>query len=129
MKNITKITKYCLGKGKFEYRGTFRNKYKFDLYEKVYFTTNRYNSAMLAIGIIVGIQTSVSDNPENLYTIQLTEDCLNEQNPDNETSFKDIICDTIFRTKEEAKQSALEQIKRNFELSKEAIEYFFDNHK
>ena len=125
MIEITEVTKYNLGKDSFEYRGTLRNEYEFQMGDRVFFTTSRLNNRMLSQGVIVGVLKTVSDNPEYLYTIRLHPNTLHENYPSQETEFKNIKCDSIFKTAKEAKESALKAIDINYELSKEAIERFF----
>ena len=124
MNYITKITTYQLGKDRFEYRGTLMNQFVFKMGEKVFFTLNKYSTDMLAFGVIVGILSSASENPEYEYTIRVDQSIINGTEQEKDT-FSNIKCDSIFRTIEEAKKSARYAIDKNYKLSKEYIERFF----
>jgi hypothetical protein len=109
----------------FCYIGTLRNAKKFDIGDDVFFTTKRYNTGVLVHGIICGVLLEPAENPEYRYSVQVVAN--NETNPIFKVGeiFKDVKCDSIFFSVEEAKQSAIENLEETYKLQRDYIDNFF----
>jgi hypothetical protein len=110
------------------YVGTLRNEKKFNLHDKVFFVVNKNE---IAKGKIVGVELPPIDNAEYQYKIKLPEELVRlRMNDDDFYKGENIdkvtlICDSIFNTIEEAKESAIKQLDKLYKLQKEEIDRYF----
>jgi hypothetical protein len=127
---ILKIRTYKNHSNSIEFAGTLRNEKQFDLFQKVFIKSGdeMYECT------IVGVELPPESNPDYIYKIKLPMELI-EKRKDEFYIKEDEIdrisrrCDSIFSTIEEAKESAMEKINRDYELNKENIEKFFDKYK
>lgn len=129
MNTINEIYRLSFMKNYWSYVGLLRNEKKFNLNDQVFFVVNGNE---IARGEIVGVELPPEQNPEYKYKIKLPEELI-RQRMDRDEFYKDnpnfdrvtLICDNIFNTIEEAKESAIKQLDRMYELQKEEIERYF----
>ncbi len=126
--NIKEIYRLNYMRNYWSYVGTLRNEKKFNLHDKVFFVVNGNE---IAKGEIVGVELPPVDNPEYKYKIKLPEELI-RQRMDNDDFYKGenidkvtLICDSIFNTVEEAKESAIKQLDKLYKLQKEEIDRYF----
>jgi len=129
MNEIKEIYRVNYFKDKYNFVGTLRNQYKFNLNDNVFFVINENE---IARGRIVGVELPPSDNPEYSYKIQFPKDLLNKH-----LSFEEIYqgenlgnitlrCDKIFNDIEDAKRSAIKNLQQMFKLQLEEIKRYFE---
>jgi len=126
--NIKEIYRLNYMRNYWSYVGTLRNEKKFNLHDKVFFVVNGNE---IAKGEIVGLELPPVDNPEYKYKIKLPEELI-RQRMDNDDFYNGenfdkvtLICDRIFNTIEEAKESAIKQLDKLYNLQKEEIDRYF----
>jgi len=126
--NIKEIYRLNYMRNYWSYVGTLRNEKKFNLHDKVFFVVNGNE---IAKGEIVGVELPPVDNPEYKYKIKLPEELIRRR-MDNDDFYKGenfdkvtLICDSIFNTVEEAKESAIKQLDKLYKLQKEEIDRYF----
>lgn len=129
MTEIKEIYKGEYMRGHFTYAGTLRNEFKFNLDEDVFFVIR---DNQIARGRVIGVEKTIDENPEYLYKITIPEDFLRDcyQNYNDFLDAKDfkeitLRCDRIFKTIEEAKESAIKRTDHLYNLQKEEIERYF----
>lgn len=126
--NIKEIYRLNYMRNYWSYVGTLRNQKKFNLHDKVFFVVNGNE---IAKGEIVGVELPPVDNPEYKYKIKLPEELI-RQRMDNDDFYNGenfdkvtLICDSIFNTIEEAKESAIKQLDKLYKLQKKEIDRYF----
>lgn len=129
MNIIDGIYKINYMKNRFNYVGTLRNQYKFEINEIVFFA---YRQNEIAKGKIVGVQLPPTDNPDYLYKIQLPEELIQKEMEYSEEFYEatdfthiELRCERIFRTAQEAKDSAIQHLENMYELQKGQIKVYF----
>lgn len=100
------------------YVGTLRNEKKFNLNNNVFFVINGND---IARGKIVGIELPPDENPEYIYKIRVPEQLVIHTGQE----YKKMVCDKIFNTLAEAKDSAIRQLENRYELQKKEINNYF----
>lgn len=131
IKEIYKKNTYM--KDGFSFIGTLRNEKQFNIRDNVFFSINNHD---IARGIVVGIELPLDENPSYSYKITVPDDLIRRQMSDTQEFYAidenkcfTLQCDRIFRTSEEAKESALDNLERTFELQKKEIERYFNQFK
>jgi len=128
MNTINEIYRLCYMNNHWSYVGLLRNEKKFNLNDQVFFVVNGNE---IARGEIVGVELPPEQNPEYRYKIRLPEKLIQQRLGDDfwkdKPDFDRITldCEKIFNTIEEAKESAIKQLDRMYELQKEEIERYF----
>lgn len=124
-------------RGKFAYVGLLRNQKRFNINDNVFYA---YGQQIIK-GIIVGVELPPDENPEYRYKVMLPEDIVRaavmkfEENPDWYASDYEVpktltlICDNVFKSVEEARESAEKNLQNLFELEKKEIESYFNQFK
>ena len=125
---INEIYRLRFMQDSWSYVGLLRNEKVFNLHDKVFFTINGNE---IAKGEIVGVELPPEQNPEYKYKIKLPEDLIRQRMGDDFYKGKNfdkvtLICDNIFSTIEEAKESAIAQLEKLYKLQKEEIESYFN---
>lgn len=125
---INKIYRVRYMKNHFSYVGLLRNEKRFNINDIVFFSINNHD---ISCGKIVGVELPPINNPEYYYKIELPE-VLIRQNMDvdkfsegKELNKVELICDHIFNSIQEAKESAITNLNRMEELQREEIESYF----
>lgn len=121
MININEILKIEYSKNGCCYIGLLRNKKKFEIDDKVFFSKSKYDLEIFA-GTIIGKEKTISDNTEFIYKIELSKKIATDVNGN---VFSNIICDSIFNNITEAKNSAIECLDLHYKLDKNNIEEYF----
>ena len=98
-----------------EYRGTLRNERKFNMFDNVFVAM----ANKIIVAQVVGIESTVSDNPEFIYKLRLPEDIL-------EKNTIELDCKRIFNTIDEAKESAIKQLENMTKIWYDDINSFFE---
>jgi hypothetical protein len=98
------------------FAGTMRNERKFEMFQDVFIM----HKDMMVKCKVVGIELPPRDNPEYIYKIELPEGFIE----DRELRVS-LICEHIFSSIDEAKESAFKMLNTNYELNKNNIEKFF----
>lgn len=148
MNIINEIYRVIYMSDKFTYVGTLRNEKRFKINDRVFFSINGHD---IACGRIVGIQLPPEDNPEYIYKIQLPDEVIRERlaaltdeeltpvdkynkrtDPDKFYNDKDlgkvdVTCRYIFKSIEEAKNSAIENLEKMAMLQRKKIESYFSH--
>lgn len=133
MDEIKEIYKGEYMRGHFTYAGTLRNEFKFNLDDDVFFVIR---DNQIARGRVIGVEKTISDNPDYLYKITIPSEFLRQQMEKLGVGFHEfqdikdfkgttLKCDRIFKTIEEAKESAIKQTNHLYKLQKEEIERYF----
>ena len=117
---INNIYKVNYMKDKFSYVGLLRNEKKFNLNDNVFFS---FDSNEISYGKIVGVELLPAENPEYKYKIELAEGLIKL---DKNNVISNLICNNIFNTIEEAKESAIKNLERMAKLQKEEIDRYFN---
>ena len=99
---------------KFNYVGTLRNQYKFNIEDDVFFSPIGTND--IHRGKIVGVERLESLNAEYLYKVAFC-------GGSNQTV--KLECDRIFKSIEDAKKSAKNNLLHRFQLQRSEIERYF----
>lgn len=99
------------------FSGTLRNQYRFNLFDEVYI---QYQGKMVK-GLIRGVELPVPDNSDYIYKVQLPEDTFGRLSDGVEA----LKCDKIFKSKEDAKKSAIKHLEHIHKLNMDNIENFF----
>jgi hypothetical protein len=122
---ISDIYKVEYMRNRISYIGLLRNEKKFNINDNVFFA---YGEKIFR-GKIVGVELLPAENPEYKYKVQLSEDLMPIRYTQPESvkpvEYGNLICDDIFNTVEEAKQSAIDQLKKMTELQRKEIERYF----
>lgn len=129
MSNIEEIYKMHYMRDEFAYVGLLRNQKKFNLNDNVFFVIKGNE---IARGEIVGVELLPAENPEYRYKVRIPESiAVNpEFNKDGVSkSCAVLICDYIFSTIDEAKQSAIDNLERMSKLQLNEIERYFSQFK
>ena len=128
MSIITEIYRLNYMRHDWTYIGLLRNEKKFNLNDSIFFVVNGNE---IARGKIVGVELPPVSNPEYRYKIKLPKKLIKEQ-MDDEDFYKGenfdkvtLICDHIFNNIEEAKDSAMQQLEKLYQLQKSEIENYF----
>jgi len=121
---ITDIYKVNYLRDSFAYVGLLRNQKKFNINDNVWFSPSKYQGQIVR-GIIKGVELPPDENPEYIYKIQIPEMIAKDNNYDT-AEFPNIICDSIFSTIEEAKESAKKNCEIMYKLQNEEIERYFE---
>lgn len=113
---ITKVESF---RSKYDDRfsGTIRNQFDFNIGEKVYIECR---GKMMQCEII-GKEKTPTDNADWFYKIEIPNVCDSPVDIDTIS----LTCDRIFKSKEDAKYSAMKHLERMYELDKENLEKFF----
>jgi len=132
IKGIYRIQEHDYSSSNWSYIGLLRNEKKFSMGDLVFFAVD---GNQIAKGEIVGVELPPEDNPEYRYKIKLSEELLEskiakwcytyDKDFNEELGKVELMCDHIFATLEEAKQSALEQAERTYKNTKSSIERYF----
>jgi hypothetical protein len=122
---ISDIYKVEYMRNRISYIGLLRNEKKFNINDNVFFA---YGEKIFR-GKIVGVELLPAENPEYKYKVQLSEDLMPIRYTQPESvkpvEYGNLICDDIFNTVEEAKQSAIDQLNKMTELQRKEIERYF----
>ena len=127
MYKIKEIYKVHYMKHRFSYVGLLRNEKQFNIQDKVFFVINGNE---IAKGKIVGVELPIAENPEYSYKVEIAAEWVREANEWKETTQTDLEritldCDSIFGTIKEAKESAIKNLERMYELQKDEIDRYF----
>lgn len=106
-------------KNNFSYVGTLRNEKKFNIEDVVFFAINGNE---IACGKIIGVERTVSDNPDYIYKIQVPKELVTF----NKGEVTELKCDRIFSSVDEAKESALQNLFKMSKLQRDQIEKYFE---
>ena len=123
MSNITDIYRLDFIRDRFQYNGLLRNEKVFGIGETVFFSINGGDD--ISYGIIKGIELTDNENPEFIYKIRFSRDLIGFVDDTNLHEVT-IICDKIFRSIDEAKESALKNLERMHRLQLNQINSYFD---
>lgn len=105
-----------------EYIGLLRNQKKFSIEDNVFIGWAKDN---VFKSKIVGIQMEYNNgNSYYIYKVTVPKGVFNF-----ESDYAELICDRIFTSLEEARESRLKCIEKKYKLEVENINKFFDNHK
>lgn len=107
-------------RNEFSYVGLLRNEKKFNINDDVFVG---YEHTGMFRGKIVGVELPPKDNPEYRYKVQIPKELCQEL---QDGTFDSLICDNIFNSIEEAKQSTIKNLERMTELQREEIDRYFD---
>ena len=110
---------------KFNYVGCLRNEKKFSINDVVFIGQT---GGKIFKGIIVGVELPPSENPEYKYKIQIPKWICSEKG-DGTPTIANVICDYIFHSIDEAKESAIKNLERMASLQREEIEQYFNKYK
>jgi hypothetical protein len=126
---IVKIQTYKTHSNNVEFAGTLRNEKKFQMLQKVFILCDE----VMYQCRVIGIELPPASNPEYIYKIELPQELIEKREGESYIQYgeKDRVsrtCKDIFGTIEEAKESALRKLDHYYELNKENIEKFFENH-
>ena len=97
-----------------EYRGTLRNERKFNMFDNVFVAV----ANKIIVAQVVGIESTVSYNPDFIYKLRLPEGIL-------EKNTIELDCKLIFNSLEEAKESAIKQLETMTNIWHDDIDRFF----
>lgn len=109
----------------FSFIGLLRNEKKFEIGHMVFFSATRYSAKNFFYGRIIGKELGGSDypnNPEYIYKIEIVKDGCGSL--DRELISK-VRCESIFFTEQEAKESALKEAKKIYDITVNRIEKCF----
>jgi|LauGreDrversion4_2_1035121.scaffolds.fasta_scaffold682949_3 hypothetical protein len=102
-----------------KYQGLLRNAKRFNIGDSVFIG---YGDDCIFRATIRGVTLDDDfQNPEFVYKVEIPR----EMAIDEDDKYRDLICDKIFNTIEEAKSSRLTQAKRLYDLEVENINSFF----
>lgn len=121
---IKDIYKVNYQKDSFAFIGLLRNEKVFKINDNVFFSPSKYRGQIVR-GIIKGVELTISENPEYIYKIEIPESVAKDNNYDVE-KFENIICNEIFSSIEEAKESAIKNCELMYKLQMEEIKRYFD---
>ena len=116
-KNTITLDQRTFFPDQFGYVGLLRNEKKFDLNEKVFFV---HDGNKISFGSVIGIQLTDNQNPDYIYTLKFGR--VVEDN----THKPKLKCKHIFRSIEEAKDSAMKNLEKSYRLQKQEIERYFN---
>lgn len=106
-------------KDKFSYCGTLRNQRVFNINDSV-FANIRGNEIIKCR--VIGVELTISDNPDYIYKLEIPEEAVVDFNHNIVDS---VMCDRIFNTIEEARESAIDNNKRMSSLQHRQINNYF----
>lgn len=116
---ITNIYKTTFQNHYQKYQGLLRNAKRFNVGDLVFIG---YGDNCIFKTTIRGVTLSDDfQNPEFIYKVEIPKEIA----LDFDDNYREVICDTIFNTIEEAKSSRLAQAKRLYDLEVENINSFF----
>lgn len=102
-----------------KYQGLLRNAKRFDVGDSVFIG---YGGDCIFRAIIRGVTLDDNfENPQFIYKVEIPRDLA----VDDDDKCRDLICDRIFNTIEEAKSSRLAQAKTLYDLEVKNINSFF----
>lgn len=113
---IINIETYRNDASRISFVGLLRNAKKFELNQKVFISSE----GKMVQCRIVGVELPPVDNPEYKYKVELPKDFVSKEN-----ERVSLTCNYIFSTIEEAKESAMAELDKNYKLNKENIERYF----
>lgn len=131
---IKEIYKTSYMRGQFAYVGTLRNAKKFSINENIFYA---YGQRIIK-GVICGVELPPDENPEYRYKVMLPEEIVresvrkHEDNPDWYSVDYEIpktlilTCDRVFKSIQEARESAEKNLQNLYELEKKEIESYFN---
>lgn len=105
--------------GKFTYVGTFRNEKRFNIGDDVFFSPDGHS---IVRGQVVGVELPPEWNSDFLYKIRIPDGALNREDINNSV----LKCDRIFRSLDEARDSAKQKANRMHELEMKEIDTYFN---
>lgn len=117
---ILNIETYNFNSNIITFAGTLRNEKKFDLFQKVFI---KIGDSMCQCKV-VGVELPPKDNADYIYKIELPKDLISN----SEITIVSLICDHIFSTIDEAKESAMKELELKYQLNKDNIIDFFKYH-
>jgi hypothetical protein len=118
---ITDIYKVAYMKDSFAYIGKLRNQNKFNIGADVFFAPNKHKGVIVR-GVIIGVELRPAENPEYIYKIRIPDAYDNNYSKD---TYDNIICDAIFSSIDEAKESAKDNCAQMYKLQMQEIERYF----
>lgn len=102
-----------------KYQGLLRNAKRFNVGDSVFIG---YGEDCIFRATIRGVTLDDDfQNPEFIYKVEIPKEIA----VDFDDNYREVICDTIFNSIEEAKASRLEQCRRMYELEVDNINGFF----
>ena len=122
---ITNIYRQQYMKDTFEYRGTLRNEFKFDMFQYVLLEVGRNSERTLIRVQIVGIESTVSDNPDFVYKVRIPNDVAQNYEYRKDIEKGSFECSGLFTDYEDAKKRAKEHLDSAYKLQYKEIENFF----
>lgn len=132
---INEIYKQHYCKGEFSYVGTLRNQKRFNIDDKVYFC---FEDNTIAYGYVIGVEKTIDENPDFIYKLRFTKRTVGSFIPYSNSELRNefesckeevlnikLKCDRIFSTIAEAKESAIKNLNRGYELEMNNINRYF----
>jgi len=107
----------------FCYVGTLRNEKRFSLGQDIFFV---YGKNQIAKSHIIGIELPPKQNADLIYKIKIPKRLIQEGFYSEDIDKITLTCEYIFTNTIEAKQSALTNAKRMYELELNKIENYFN---
>lgn len=104
------------------FAGLLRNEKQFGLFQNVFIM---YGTNIVQCKI-VGIELPPTSNADYIYKIEIPSEFIDKKSSGNERV--SMICDNIFSSINEAKESALKHIEKYYELNKRNVENFFNKY-
>ena len=122
---IIDIKKYNDMSKTISFAGTLRNQYKFDLFENVFIMID----GKMVQCKIVGVELPPRDNPDYVYKVELPEDVVYMGwDDDGRIERVSLTCEHIFRSIDDAKNSAYRKLDTTYKINKENIDRFFSQY-
>ena len=113
------------------YGGTLRNEFDFNIGDIVYFSINKHD---IFKGKIFAKELPLGQNEDTLYKVTIPEDIIRKELQFDYDKLRDkdvlhntvIKCDSIFKTLDDAKKSALDRLDHLYNLQLKEIEDYFN---
>ena len=113
---VLKIETYQSYQSSICFAGTLRNERKFELFQDVFIL---HNQKMYACKI-VGVELPPKDNADYIYKVELPKEFI-----DPKEQRQSLICQHIFSSIKEAKNSATKEVESKYKLNIDFINKFF----